>query len=448
MKACGSFSTYSLRAHPAGDALIRVMQAAIAAADPYPTVKSRLDQWMRDSTEIHQATDFRLIAVGKAAFPMARAAIDILGKKLSSGIVITKDGHAGDAHLADGIDFYFAGHPLPDARGEAAAREVEKFAHAATREQIVLCLISGGASALMPAPASPVTLADLQHLTSLLLACGADIREINTLRKHLDDLKGGLLARLAAPARLVTLVLSDVLGSPLDVIASGPTVPDPSTFLDCLTILKTYGLTRKAAPGILERLEKGVAGEIPETPKPDDPCFSGSMAEVVADLPKAMRAARAQAAAEGWNCRILTETLRGEARQAGDWLVQQARKAVEESARRPLLLLAGGETTVTLRGSGTGGRNQELALSAVRGVADLPGAVLATLATDGGDGPTDAAGAVVAAQTLNRARGLGLNPEAYLENNDSWHFFAALDDLIRCGPTQTNVNDLAMLLLM
>jgi hydroxypyruvate reductase len=312
------------------------------------------------------------------------------------------------------------------------------------QDDLVICLMSGGASALLVSPAPGLTLADLQSLTSALLACGASIYEINTLRKHLEQLKGGGLARLAAPARVATLILSDVIGNPLEVIASGPTVPDPSTFTDAYHILEHYRLIDHVPPGVIRHLEYGRAGQIHETPKPGEPLFSRVQNLVIGDNLQAALAALEQAVREGFHTLLLTTYLQGEARQAGSALAAVARQidAPGHPLPRPTCLAAGGETIVTLQGDGLGGRNQELALGAVAGLAGLDDILLATLATDGGDGPTDAAGAIVSGETLERARQAGMQPEDYLARNDAYHFFDALGDLLKTGPTQTNVNDL------
>jgi hydroxypyruvate reductase len=315
---------------------------------------------------------------------------------------------------------------------------------------LVICLISGGASALLTMPVTGVSLADLQALTSLLLACGANINEINTLRKHLDQVKGGQLARLAQPARVASLILSDVVGSPLDVIGSGPSVPDSSSFADAYAVLERYGLLGKAPVSIVKYLQRGCQGGAPETPKPDDPLFDRVQNVIIGSNQQAADAALQEALAEGFSAMLLTTYLQGEARQAGRWLAAIARQIASngQPLQPPACLVVGGETTVTILGDGQGGRNQEMALGAVEDLANLPGAVLVTLATDGGDGPTDAAGAVVTGETLQRALQLGLRPGDYLRRNDAYHFFQGLGDLLVTGPTGTNVNDLAFLFVI
>jgi hydroxypyruvate reductase len=298
----------------------------------------------------------------------------------------------------------------------------------------------------MTAPVGDISLGDLQGLTTLLLGCGASIDEINTLRKHLDQVKGGKLARLAAPAQVITLILSDVVGDPLDVIASGPTVPDPTTFAVAWGILDRYNLLERTPTSILAYLRRGLLGEVPETPKGGDSVFMGVQNVVVGNNRLAARAALAEAEALGFHSLLLTTYLQGEARQAGRFLAAIARQLASDAPPlpRPACIVCGGETTVTLSGDGQGGRNQEVALGAVAEMAGLNDIALVTLATDGGDGPTDAAGAVVTGETLFRASARGLLPADFLARNDSYHFFAALEDLFKTGPTQTNVNDLAL----
>jgi hydroxypyruvate reductase len=306
-------------------------------------------------------------------------------------------------------------------------------------------LISGGGSALLPSPVAGVTLPALQELTSTLLACGATINEINCLRKHLEQLKGGQMARMASPSPTAALILSDVVGDPLDVIASGPAVPDPSTFAEAIAILERYGILNQVPKPIVQHLQRGVAGEIPETPKPGDTLFHHVSTTIVGSNRQAAMAGLEQANAEGFKAGILTTYLQGEASQVGRFLAAVGKQAAltGQPISRPACLIAGGETTVTLRGRGKGGRNQEIALAAVEDLSGLDQVALVTLATDGGDGPTDAAGAVVTGKTASRARALDMQPSIYLEQNNAYPFFETLGDLLKPGPTRTNVNDLA-----
>jgi glycerate 2-kinase len=447
------FLTTSLRAHPQGAGITRVLSAAIQAVDPYQAVLRHLRReghsiWVGEQAyELDSFEHIWLVGAGKAGYPMARAALEVLGERVSGGVVIVKEGYAPPKEALPGIELYEAGHPLPDARGVQATRRLISVLERAGPRDWVVSLISGGGSALLTAPAPGITLDEFQGLTGLLLACGADIGQINCLRKHVDTIKGGGLARLAAPARVTALILSDVVGDPLDVIASGPAVPDPSTFGQAWSVLEDYDVLEKIPASIRARLQSGLDGQIPETPKPGDALFERVQNQIVCSNYQAAQAGLVQAAAEGWGTLLLTTFLQGEARQAGRMLGAIARQAAHtgEPLRRPFCLAAGGETTVTLRGNGKGGRNQEVAIGAAQELDGLENVILVALATDGGDGPTDAAGAVVSGETLRRARDLGLDGQDYLRRNDAYHFFAPLGDLLLPGPTQTNVNDLTFL---
>jgi hydroxypyruvate reductase len=454
--------TDSLRALPWGAGAARVLAAALAAVEPGAAVRRFL---RRNGEALHvggRAYDLArfervlLLAVGKAAAPMAAAAADVLGERLSAGLVVTKALQIADCRLQIesqpnlqsviyNLQSVEAGHPIPDERSVAAGEAAAATLRGAGERDLVLALLSGGASALLTLPAPGVALDDLQALTRALLASGASINEINTLRKHLDRVKGGGLARLAQPATLAALVLSDVVGNPLDVIASGPAVADTSTFADAWAVLERYGLAERAPAPIAAHLRRGLAGAIPDTPKPGDAALADVTHVLVGSNALAAEAAMRAAREEGFSPLLLTTFLQCEAREAGRMLAAVAREiaASGNPIARPACVIAGGETTVTLRGEGRGGRNQELALGAVADMAGLEGAALVALATDGDDGPTDAAGAVVTGETLARARSLGLHPAGALARNDSYPFFAALGDLLRPGPTQTNVNDLA-----
>lgn len=389
-----------------------------------------------------------LVGAGKAGAPMALTAAAVLADRLTTGLVIVKDGYElRDAPVPAQLKIVAAGHPLPDQRGVNATRELLSLLASTGPNDLILCLLSGGASALLTAPAAGVALTDLQHLTSLLLRSGAEIGEINTLRKHLDTVKGGGLLRAAAPARAISLILSDVIGDPLDIIASGPSAADASTFAQALDILQKYELTARAAPSILTYLEQGAAGIVPETLKPGDPLMNQVQNLVIGSNRQAARAAAQMASSLGFNTRLLSTSLQGEARLVGGILAQAARDLAGNASPlpRPACLIAGGETTVTVRGDGQGGRNQELALAAVETMNGMADTLLITMATDGGDGPTDAAGALVSGGTLARARALNLDPAETLARNDAYSFFDALGDLLKPGPTFTNVNDLVFL---
>jgi glycerate 2-kinase len=404
---------------------MRVIAAALDAVDPFQAVQKYLPEM--------GGRVFGL-GIGKAAIPM----MDALAERVSLAgfLAVTKfaSGLRGDRYTV-----MEGGHPVPDARSLHAGQRVLEFVSSLNEDDTLVCLISGGGSALVTAPYVP--LEDLQTLTSLLLSSGARIDEINTLRRQLDRVKGGGLAR-ATKARIVSLILSDVIGNPLEAIASGPTVPDPTTKVDAIAILQKYKLEKEVPKSILDILLS-----VPSLALVKD--GSGSIDGrvqnlIVGDNKLAALAALEQAEQEGFQAEILTNELQGEAREAGRELAHRLR--AESSKRtRPFCLIAGGETTVTLRGKGKGGRNQELALSTVDELNGLENVVLVALATDGDDGPTDAAGAVVTGESAQRAESLGLDVADSLSRNDSYPFFRALGDLLQTGPTGTNVNDLIFL---
>jgi glycerate 2-kinase len=427
---------------------LRIFDAAVQAADPAACVRAVLrTRGSRliagdASVDLRSVGRILVVGAGKAAARMAEAVERILGRRIAGGLILSPVGVEGRARR---IPVVTAGHPVPDARGVAGARRIAEMASQAGAGGLVLVLISGGASALLPLPVPGVTLAAKQRITRLLLASGASIGEINTVRKHLSAIKGGQLARLAHPARVITLALSDVVGDPPEVIGSGPTVADPSTFADALAILRRYRLLDKAPDAVREYLKAGAAGRHEETPKPGAPELAHARYILAGSNRLALQAAAAKARELGYAPRILTAALEGEARDtARVWAaiaVEQARQA-----RGPVCLLSGGETTVTLRGKGVGGRNQEFALAAAIAIEGQPDMLLLSAGTDGVDGPPTAAGATATGGTVTRARELGLDAADHLARNDSYPFFDALGDLVRTGPTGTNVMDLQILL--
>ena len=422
------------------EAALAIWRSALDAAAVEPLVHSSLrlhgdtlacGPLTLDLTGIRRVI---VLGCGKAGAAMARAAESILGDRIGQGLVVVKDGHTLGTRV---IELVEAGHPVPDRRGQAAAQRVLSLARAADSRDLVIFLISGGGSALMPAPAPPITLEEKQDVTRLLLAAGADIGELNAVRKHLSLLKGGQLARAAAPARVLTLLLSDVIGDPLDVIASGPTAPDPTTFSGALDVLARRRVADRVAPSVIERLSAGARGEIRETPKPDEAVFTSVTHVVVGNNRLVVDAAAKAAERLGLRPSIATAALEGEAREVAPVLVAQAR-----SLAPPACLIAGGETTVTVRGRGRGGRCQEFALAAALAFRPDDTVTLLAAGTDGTDGPNDAAGAVVDANTLERGRAAGLDPHRSLADNDSHTFLASTGDLIVTGPTNTNLLDL------
>ncbi len=429
--------------------IMAIGRAAIAAVDPATAVRETvsLDSDGIRFGQVHAPNaDARRVVVlgaGKASPRMAAALVDILGDRVSGGLVITKDGYASPAGQVEIVE---AGHPVPDARGQAATRRLLETAGDADEGDLVLCVISGGGSALTPCPPDDVPLSELQDVTDQLLRSGATINQMNAIRKHLSEFHGGLLAAVAAPARVVGLLVSDVVGNPMDVIASGPTSPDPTTYADALAALDAFGLRATAPASIRDRLELGARGGLPETPKPDDPLFERVTNLVIADNARAGLAAVAAAEAAGLHAQFLTSRVQGEAREIAK-LVAGAAVDIARSGRpveRPGCAIFGGETTVTVRGQGRGGRSQELAVAAAQELAGEPNTAVFALATDGTDGPTDACGGLIDWTTIERARAAGGDCAGALDDNDSYSYLQCCGDLVRLGPTGTNVNDLYM----
>lgn len=387
-----------------------------------------------------------VVGAGKGSAPMAAALESLLGDRIETGLVCVKDGHGTPLSRVEVCE---AAHPVPDARGVAAGERILSLVAAAGKDDLVLSVLSGGGSALLTLPAEGVSLGDLQALTDQLLASGAAIGEINTLRKHLSRVKGGRLALAAHPARVVNLVLSDVVGDRLEVIASGPFTADPTTFADAREVLARYGLLERAPAPVRRTIEAGVRGEIEETPKAGDPALAGVTHAIVGSNRRSLDAAARCARELGYQPLILSSQVQGEAREVARVLSAVAKEVrlTGTPVAPPAAILAGGETTVTLQGEGRGGRNQELALALALELDGWEGLVGLSGGTDGSDGPTDAAGALAAATTVSRAAARHLAPRRHLERNDSYPFFDALGDLIRTGPTRTNVMDVQILLV-
>jgi hydroxypyruvate reductase len=421
-------NTRQLRRHA-----LAIFRASLAAADPEAAVERHLA-----TLKLRPYRRIFVVGAGKAGASMAKAAERVLGSRLTAGLVNVKDGHTAKLER---IELNECGHPVPDARGVDGARRIAALAEEAGELDLVVCLISGGASALLPAPIPPITLEEKQAVTRLLLASGANIHEINAVRKHISAIKGGQLARLAAPARVESLLLSDVIGDDLDVIGSGPTAPDASTFAGAIGILNKYGILQRVPPNVRDRLESGGA----ETPKPGDRLFLNVRNTVVGSNRLALDAAARKAKELGYHTLVLASEIEGETRDVARMHAAIAREIVRAGrpVRPPACLITGGETTVTLKGEGLGGRNQEFVLAAAIDIAGLPGVVVFSAGTDGTDGPTDAAGAIADGGTLRR------NPDArsFLDANDSYRYFDPLGDLVKTGPTNTNVMDVRLVMV-
>jgi glycerate 2-kinase len=387
-----------------------------------------------------------VVGAGKATAPMARAIEQILGRRLDSGRIIVKYGHAVPTKR---IVIEQAAHPLPDRAGLLAAQRLRALASSLSARDLLIVLLSGGASSLMPAPAPGITLADKQRVTKQLLRCGADIGEINTVRKHLSSLKGGRLAE-STKATIITLILSDVLGDDLSSIASGPTVPDPTTYGEAINCLKRYHVWSLSPRAVRKHLEQGRRGRITETPKPRSPIFRRVQHHIVGNIELAIAAVTRTAREAGLRTIIHSMTLTGEARVVGAQFGALARTilAKKDPVARPCCIVAGGETTVTVQGTGKGGRAQEFAVAAAITIAGLPNVWVAAVGTDGTDGPTNAAGAFVNGDTLASARRLGVNLHSALTQNNTFPALRRLRSLIITGPTGTNVNDLYLLIVL
>ncbi|MGB3862620.1 MAG: glycerate kinase, partial [Candidatus Aminicenantaceae bacterium] len=351
--------------------------------------------------------------------------------------------------LLDIITLNEAGHPVPDEAGLKGTQRIVKLLEKTGEKDLVLCLISGGGSALLPYPAEGITLDEKRQLTQILLESGATIHEMNVLRKHVSRVKGGKLARLAYPATLVTVILSDVIGDDLDSIASGPTVPDRSTYADCLRILHKYSVQDNIPKAVLDHLEKGAQGLIEETPKVDDPAFFKTQNVIVANNSLAVQAAKSKADELGYNSLTLSSYIEGETKDVALVHAAIAKEILKtgEPVSKPACVISGGETTVTICGKGKGGRNQEFVLAAAIAIDGLEKVVILSGGTDGTDGPTDAAGALADGRTVTRAASQGLDAQEYLRNNDSYSFFYPLGDLLKTGPTFTNVMDLRLVIV-
>ena len=420
------------------------MFAAVRAADAGRLVRTALADGPL-AARLRAAAHVNVVAVGKAAGPMLNAFAQAIDRPLRFSIGI---GPVRADVLPVGAEWFDSAHPVPDSRSVSAARRAIEIAAQTNPADVLVVLLSGGASALMALPAEGITLADKQETSRRLLKAGATINELNTVRKHLSAVKGGRLA-VATAAPVVTLVISDVVGDDLSVIGSGPTMPDPSTYAEALDVLDHRGGRGTYPAPVAALLERGERGDVAETPKPGDPRIAHSMARIIGGRLTAVDGAAEAARAHAYRIEIIDDPIVGEAREAAGIFAAEARRRAE-TGNRPVCVIGAGETTVVVRGNGLGGRNQEFALAIA---ASAPGPfanvryAAGSIGTDGIDGPTDAAGAIVDATTLERAAALGLDAHRFLNDNDSYHFFSALDDLLRTGPTGTNVGDVQVALI-
>jgi hydroxypyruvate reductase len=442
-----------------------MFRAAVERVDPYRMARERVrvsgDGLTIAGDGAPLTVDLRefdrvvVIGAGKASAPMARAVGEAFGERITESLVVVKYGHTDEARGPfSHVRIVEAAHPVPDEAGAAAARDMLRIAESCDERTLVLVLVSGGGSALLASPAAGLSLEDKKETTRLLLSCGADIKEINCVRKHLSSVKGGRLAAALAPARVVSLILSDVVGDRLDSIASGPCAPDLMSWADAKAAVDKYALYERLPASVRKALDAGIAGSVPDTPKPGDPVFDRVTNVLLGTNYSAMMAAEAEARRLGYRTLALSSMISGEAREiakfyAGIALDQKKRNVLGQG---PLVVMAGGETTVTIRGGGKGGRNQEMALAFLVELsrvdqADAEGIRFLASSTDGNDGPTDAAGAFASLELLEAARAKGLLMEAALADNDSYAFFDAIDGLLRSGPTNTNVCDIQFVLV-
>jgi glycerate 2-kinase len=434
-----------------------IFSKALSAVDPSKILKDiiRIEKdrlWIRMEENSEKVFDLNtfdkifLVGTGKASNSMAQAIEEIFGDRITKGVITTKYGHLLPLKKTEIIE---AGHPIPDQNGYRGAKNIQSLLKKSGPKDLVIFLLSGGGSALLPFPADGIELKEKQEVTQLLLDCGADIKEINTIRKHISRMKGGWLARWASPSTVIGFILSDVVGDQLDVIGSGPTVADPSTFEEAWEILKKYDLLNEISPSIQKHLQLGKEGKAEETPKPGEVFFERVYNSLIGSNILALHAAEKEAISLGLNTLILSSSIEGETREAARFHTAIAKEVISSGnpIPRPACILSGGETTVTIKGNGLGGRNQEFALAGALEISGIEKVVVLSGGTDGTDGPTDASGALADHTTIQRAKSMGLNPKAHLENNDAYPFFKKLGDLLITGPTHTNVMDVRILLI-
>lgn len=431
---------------------LKIFKHGIKSVDPAIAIKRNLT--IGDNRlDIHGKTydlsayeNIFIIGMGKASAAMAKAIEDLLGDRIKGGVVNVKYGHTVPLKIVRANE---AGHPVPDQEGLEGTNQILRLLKQTGEKDLVICLISGGGSALLPSPVDGITLEDKQRLTKALLDCGATIHEINALRKQISKVKGGRLARLVYPSTLISLILSDVIGDDLDSIASGPTVPDKTTFADCLSILEKHKIHGEIPTSILQYVERGSQGDVEETPKTDDPIFVRTQNVIIASNKQALSAAKEKAGELGYNALILSSFIEGDTTEVAKVHAAIAKEVLSTGnpVGRPACIVSGGETIVKIKGGGLGGRNQEFTLAAAIAIHGLEKVAILSAGTDGTDGPTEAAGAIADGATITRATGLGIVAEKYLRENNSYNFFKPLGDLIITGPTNTNVMDLRIIIV-
>lgn len=431
--------------------LEQIFKAAVQSVLPGKMIQDQVS--VSDSTLVISNLQFSLndidciyiIGAGKASALMAKEIESILGKHITEGHVVVKYGHSCELKHSKVTE---AGHPIPDNNSVMAAGRILEIANKATANDIVICLLSGGGSALLTDCPDDITMAEIIILNNLLLKTGADIKEINTVRKHLSKVKGGQLAKAVSPATLIGLILSDVVGDSIDVIASGPTAHDSTTYEDAMTVLTKYNLLQEIPLSIINYLKKGIEGLYPDTPDADSEYFNNTYNFIIGSNKIALQAAYNESSALGLHSIIITDKLEGDSVKAADYMIETALKIQkDESIQKPVCLLFGGETTIRINGNGTGGRNQHLALHAALMLKDKKGITLLSAGTDGNDGPTNAAGAIVDSTTNEIALQLNLNIEKYLQEFNSFHFFQKAGGHIITGPTMTNVMDVMIVIV-
>lgn len=429
-----------------------IFDAGIKAVDSYVAtkktliIKKHILEIKDKKYDLSNFDNIFVIGMGKASAYMAQALEELLGEKIKAGIVNVKYKHTLPLKIIKANE---AGHPIPDESGLEGTKEIIKLLQKTGEKDLVFCLISGGGSALLCFPAEGISLYDKQRLTKALMDSGATIHEINAIRKKISKVKGGRLVRLVYPSTLVSLILSDVIGDRLDSIASGPTVPDISTFSDCKNILEKYRIQNIVPASIIDFLAKGISGEVEDTPKADDPIFKRTQNVIIGSNIQALEAAKQKAEDLGYNSIILSSSIEGDTTDAAKFHAAIAKETISTNnpVKKPACVISGGETTVKIRGEGLGGRNQEFALAAAIEIDKLNSTVIMSCGTDGTDGPTDAAGAIADGTTISRARQLGLDAKYYLQENDSYNFFKSLGDLILTGPIHTNVMDIRLVMV-